>query len=81
MKAKLKTREDDVKVALEAKDKAVADLQHLVGQIEGPKAAAVSKFKASEAFNDINTRYFLSSFEAFRKQVAECFPDQDFSIF
>ena len=81
MKAKLKVTDDDVKVALEAKDKAVADLQHLVGQIEGPKAATVSKFRASEAFNDINTRYFLSGFEAFRKQVAERFPDQDFSIF
>ena len=35
----------------------------------------------SEAFEDINTRYFLSGFEAFRKQVAERFLDLDFSIF
>ena len=33
----------------------------------------------SEAFEDINTRYFLSGFEAFRKQVAQCFPGLDFS--
>lgn len=68
-------------MAVEAKDKAVADLQHLVGQIEGVKVAAVLEFRASEAFDDINTRYFLSSFEAFRKQATKRFPDQDFSVF
>ncbi len=52
---------------MEAKDKVVADLQHLVGQIERAKAVAVLEFKASEAFDDNNTRYFLSGFEAFRK--------------
>ena len=39
----------------------------------------MSKFRASEAFEDINTHYFLSGFEAFRKQVAQRFPDLDFS--
>ena len=73
--AELKVRDGDSKVAVEAKDKAVADLQHLVGQIEGAKATAVSKFRASEAFNVINTCYFLSGFEAFRKQAAGRFLD------
>uniref|UniRef100_A0A2N9HG80 Uncharacterized protein n=1 Tax=Fagus sylvatica TaxID=28930 RepID=A0A2N9HG80_FAGSY len=81
VKAELKARDGDVKVAVEAKDKAVPDLQHLVGQIKGAKVAAVLEFRASEAFEDLNTRYFLSGFEAFRKQVAECFPDLDFSVF
>uniref|UniRef100_A0A2N9HI27 Uncharacterized protein n=1 Tax=Fagus sylvatica TaxID=28930 RepID=A0A2N9HI27_FAGSY len=67
VRMELKARDDDVKVTVEAKDKAVADLQHLVGQIEGVMAAAVSKFRVSEAFDDINTRYFLFGFEAFRK--------------
>ena len=31
VKAELKARDGDVKVAVEAKDKAMADLQHLVG--------------------------------------------------
>jgi ABC-type transporter Mla subunit MlaD len=79
VKAELKARDDDIKVAVEAKDKAVADLQHLVGQIEGAKAAAVSEFRASKPFKDINMRYFLSSFKAFRKQAVERFPDLDFS--
>ena len=78
-KKDLKARDDDVKVVVEAKDKAVADLQHLVGQIEGAKAAAVSEFRAFKAFEDINTRYFLSDFEAFRKQAAQHFLDLDFS--
>jgi ABC-type transporter Mla subunit MlaD len=81
VKAELKARDDDVKVAVEAKDKAVVDLQHLVGQIEGAKATAVSEFRASKAFEDINMHYFLSSLEAFRKQAAERFPDLDFSTF
>uniref|UniRef100_A0A2N9H3S8 Uncharacterized protein n=1 Tax=Fagus sylvatica TaxID=28930 RepID=A0A2N9H3S8_FAGSY len=50
-------------------------------KIKGAKAAVVSKFKASEAFEDINTRYFLSGFEAFKKQAAERFPELDFSVF
>uniref|UniRef100_A0A2N9HNE9 Transposase (putative) gypsy type domain-containing protein n=1 Tax=Fagus sylvatica TaxID=28930 RepID=A0A2N9HNE9_FAGSY len=74
LKKELKARDDDVKAAVDAKDKAVADLKHLVGQIEGAKEAAVSEFRASEAFEDINTRYFLSGFEAFRKQAVQRFP-------
>uniref|UniRef100_A0A2N9FJL1 Transposase (putative) gypsy type domain-containing protein n=1 Tax=Fagus sylvatica TaxID=28930 RepID=A0A2N9FJL1_FAGSY len=63
----LKAREDDIKAAVEAKDKAEADFKHLFSQIKGAKEAAVSDFRASEAFEDINTRYFMFGFEAFRK--------------
>uniref|UniRef100_A0A2N9G1E5 Transposase (putative) gypsy type domain-containing protein n=1 Tax=Fagus sylvatica TaxID=28930 RepID=A0A2N9G1E5_FAGSY len=77
--AKRAAREDDIKAAVEAKDKAEADFKHLFGQIEGAKEAAVSDFRASEAFEDINTRYFLSGFEAFRKQAVQRFPGLDFS--
>ncbi len=79
VKAGLKVRDDNIKVVVDAKDKAVTDLQHLVSQIEGAKAAVVSEFRSSEAFEDINMRYFLSGFEAFRKQAAEHFLDLDFS--
>ena len=79
LKKELKARDDDVKAEVDAKDKAVADLKHLVGQIEGAKEAAVSEFRASEAFEDINTRYFLFGFEAFRKQAVQRFPGLDFS--
>ena len=80
-KKELKVRDDNIKMVVEAKDKAVADLQHLLGQIKGTKAAAVSEFRAFEAFDDINTRYFLSGFKASRKEAAEHFLDLDFSIF
>uniref|UniRef100_A0A2N9IJQ9 Transposase (putative) gypsy type domain-containing protein n=1 Tax=Fagus sylvatica TaxID=28930 RepID=A0A2N9IJQ9_FAGSY len=79
LRKELKARDDDVKATVDAKDKAVADLKHLVRQIEGAKEAAVSEFRASEAFEDINTRYFLSGFEAFRKQAVQRFPGLDFS--
>uniref|UniRef100_A0A2N9J5W0 Uncharacterized protein n=1 Tax=Fagus sylvatica TaxID=28930 RepID=A0A2N9J5W0_FAGSY len=79
LKKELKARDDDVKAAVDAKDKAVADLKHLVGQIEGAKEAAVSEFRASEVFEDINTYYFLFGFEAFRKQAVQRFPGLDFS--
>ena len=79
LKKDLKARDEDVKAAVEAKDKSVADFKHLVGQIEGAKEAAVSEFRASETFEDINTRYFLSGFEAFRKQAVQRFPGLDFS--
>ena len=79
LKKDLKVTDDDVKAAVDAKDKAVADLKHLVGQIEGAKEATVFEFRASEAFEDINTRYFLSGFKAFRKQAIQRFPGLDFS--
>ena len=39
----------------------------------------MSDFRSSEAFEDINTRYFLSGFEAFRKQAVQRFPGLAFS--
>lgn len=80
LRAELVARDGDVKVAVEAKDKVVVDLQHLIGQIEGAKVAAVSQYRAFEAFDDNNTRYFLSGFETFCKKAGEHFPDLDFSV-
>uniref|UniRef100_A0A2N9HHF3 Aminotransferase-like plant mobile domain-containing protein n=1 Tax=Fagus sylvatica TaxID=28930 RepID=A0A2N9HHF3_FAGSY len=74
LKKELKARDDDVKAAVDAKDKAVADLKHLVGQIEGAKEAAVSEFRASEAFEDINTRYFLVWLRSLQKASRPALP-------
>jgi hypothetical protein len=76
----LKARDDDVKVAVDSKDKAVAELKHLVGQIERAKEAAVSEFRASEAFEDINTRYFLSGFEALQEAGRPTLPGSGFLL-
>uniref|UniRef100_A0A2N9I6F6 Uncharacterized protein n=1 Tax=Fagus sylvatica TaxID=28930 RepID=A0A2N9I6F6_FAGSY len=50
VKEELKARDKDVEVAVAAKDKAVADLQHLVGQVEGSKAAAAFREQAVQRF-------------------------------
>uniref|UniRef100_A0A2N9G8I1 Uncharacterized protein n=1 Tax=Fagus sylvatica TaxID=28930 RepID=A0A2N9G8I1_FAGSY len=49
-----------------------------MSKIERAKEAAVSEFRSSDAFEDIVTRYFLSGFEAFRKQAVQRFPGLDF---
>ena len=52
-----------------------------MGQVEGARAAAVSDYKASEAFEDNSLQCFYSGFEAFRKQAKEKYPDIDFTEF
>jgi hypothetical protein len=52
-----------------------------MGQVEGAKAAAVSDYKTSEAFEDNNLQCFISGFEAFRKQAKEKYPDLAFTEF
>uniref|UniRef100_A0A2N9FXC3 Transposase (putative) gypsy type domain-containing protein n=1 Tax=Fagus sylvatica TaxID=28930 RepID=A0A2N9FXC3_FAGSY len=67
------------KEALAEAEKLRTELKARDDDIEGAKEAAVSEFRASEAFEDINTRYFLSGFEAFRKQAVQRFPGLDFT--
>ena len=49
--------------------------------MEGARAAAVSDYKVSEAFEDNNLQCFISGFEAFRKQAKEKYSDIDFTEF
>ena len=81
IKVELLAKEGDVKAAVEAWDKAVKEMKHLMGQVEGARAVAMSDYKASEAFEDNNLQCFYSGFEAFRKQVKERYPDVDFTRF
>jgi hypothetical protein len=81
LKKDLKVRDEDVKAAVEAKDKSVADFKHLVGQIEGAKEAAVSEFRASETFEDINTRYFLSGLKPSGSKPSSDSPVWTFPLF
>jgi|UniRef100_A0A2N9EKC3 hypothetical protein len=66
---------------MEARDKAVKEMKHLMGQVEGARAVAVSDYKASKAFEDNNLQCFYSGFEAFRKQAKEKYPDVDLTEF
>uniref|UniRef100_A0A2N9EY24 Transposase (putative) gypsy type domain-containing protein n=1 Tax=Fagus sylvatica TaxID=28930 RepID=A0A2N9EY24_FAGSY len=77
----LAAREGDAKAAIEARDAAQKELKHLMGQVEGARAAAVSDYKASEAFEENNLQCFLSGFEAFRKQANAKYPGLDFTCF
>jgi hypothetical protein len=81
VKVDLAAREGDAKAAIDARDAAQKDLKHLMGQVEGARAAAVSDYKASEAFEENNLQCFFSGFEAFRKQANAKYPDLDFTGF
>ena len=80
-KVKLLAKDRDLKAAMDAHDKAQKELKHLMGQVEGARAVAVSNYKASEAFKDNNLQCFYSGFKAFRKQAREKYPDIDFAEF
>ena len=81
VKVELLAKEGEVKAAVDARDEAVKEMKHLMGQVEGARVAAVSDYKASEAFEDNNLQCFISGFEAFRKQAKEKYPDIDFTEF
>uniref|UniRef100_A0A2N9EZW6 Transposase (putative) gypsy type domain-containing protein n=1 Tax=Fagus sylvatica TaxID=28930 RepID=A0A2N9EZW6_FAGSY len=80
-KVDLSTKDGDIKAVMEAQDGTVKEMKHLMGQIEGARAAAVSEYQSFEVFEDNNLRFFYSGFEAFRKQAMERYPDVDFSAF
>ena len=81
VKADLTAREGDAKTAIDARDAAQKELKHLMGQVEGARAAAMSDYKASEAFEENNLQCYLSGFEAFRKQAKGRYSDLDFTDF
>ena len=43
-KVDLSTKDGDIKVVVEPRDGAVKEMKHLMGQIEGARAAAVSEY-------------------------------------
>uniref|UniRef100_A0A2N9EFB1 Uncharacterized protein n=1 Tax=Fagus sylvatica TaxID=28930 RepID=A0A2N9EFB1_FAGSY len=49
--------------------------------MEAVKIAAVEEFKLSDAYDDNNTKYFLSGFELLRKKSKGKYPDFDFYVF
>ena len=77
----LSAKDGDIKAAVDTRDGVVKEMKHLMGQIKGAKAAAVSEYQASKAFEDNNLQFFYSGFKAFRKQAMERYPEIDFSAF
>uniref|UniRef100_A0A2N9FP09 Uncharacterized protein n=1 Tax=Fagus sylvatica TaxID=28930 RepID=A0A2N9FP09_FAGSY len=81
LKADLARRDEELKKALDVAKKADEQIKGLALQLEGARASAVEEFKASEAYDDVNTKYFLSGFNLLKKQVKEKFPQLDFDVF
>jgi hypothetical protein len=60
---------------------AVDQMKVLTDQMEAVKIAAVEEFKLSDAYDDNNTKYFLSGFELLRKKSKGKYLDFDFYVF
>jgi hypothetical protein len=81
LKTDLARRDEELKTALDVAKKADEQINGLALQLEGARASAVEEFKASEAYDDVNTKYFLSGFNLLKKQAKEKFPQLDFDAF
>uniref|UniRef100_A0A2N9HFE5 Uncharacterized protein n=1 Tax=Fagus sylvatica TaxID=28930 RepID=A0A2N9HFE5_FAGSY len=79
--AQANQRAEELKKALDVAKKADEQAKKLALQLEGARVSAVEEFKSSEAYDDVNTKYFLSGFNLLKKQAKERFPQLDFNVF
>ena len=80
-KADLTRKDEDLKRALDDVKRADEQVKKLTSQLKGARVSAVEDFKASEAYDDNNTKYFLSGFSFLKKQAKEKYPELDFEAF
>jgi thioesterase domain-containing protein len=81
LKVDMERKDEDLKKALDGAKKADEQAKKLALQLEGARVSAVEEFKSSEAYDDVNTKYFLSGFNLLKKQANEKFPQLDFDAF
>uniref|UniRef100_A0A2N9H8T4 Uncharacterized protein n=2 Tax=Fagus sylvatica TaxID=28930 RepID=A0A2N9H8T4_FAGSY len=81
LKADLTRKEDDLTRALDDARRAGDRTTALESQLATANVSAVEDFKSSEAFDDNNTKYFLSGFNFLKKQAKEKYPELDFDAF
>jgi predicted nuclease with TOPRIM domain len=81
LKVDLTRKEENLSRALDDARRVDEQLRALASQLETAKVSAVEEFKSSEAFDDNNTKYFLSSFSFLKKQAKEKYPELDFEVF
>ena len=81
LKAELTKKNEELKRALDEARKSDEQVKMLASQLEGARVSAVEEFKSSEAYDDVNTKYFLSGFNLLKKQEKEKFPDLNFDDF
>uniref|UniRef100_A0A2N9I5P2 Uncharacterized protein n=1 Tax=Fagus sylvatica TaxID=28930 RepID=A0A2N9I5P2_FAGSY len=81
LKVDMAKKDEDLKKALDGARKSEEQVKMLTMQLEGARVSAVEEFKSSEAYDDVNTKYFLSGFNLLKKQAKEKFPQLDFDAF
>jgi hypothetical protein len=81
LKADLMKKEEDLSRALDDARKAGERTKVLESQLVTAKVSAVEDFKSSEAFDDNNTKYFLSGFSFLKKRAKEKYSELDFEAF
>jgi hypothetical protein len=81
LKEDMARKDKDLKKALDGAKRSDEQAKMLASQLEGARVSAVEEFKSSEAYDDVNTKYFLSGFNLLKKQAKEKFPELDFDAF
>uniref|UniRef100_A0A2N9G998 Uncharacterized protein n=1 Tax=Fagus sylvatica TaxID=28930 RepID=A0A2N9G998_FAGSY len=81
LKVDMAKKDEDLKKALDGARKSEEQVKTLTSQLETARVSAVEEFKSSEAYDDVNTKYFLSGFNFLKKQAKEKFPQLDFDAF
>uniref|UniRef100_A0A2N9I0S5 Uncharacterized protein n=1 Tax=Fagus sylvatica TaxID=28930 RepID=A0A2N9I0S5_FAGSY len=81
LKVDMARKEEELLKALDGAKKSDDQVKMLSSKLETARVAAVEEFKSSEAFDDINTKYFLSGFSFLKKQAKEKYKDLDFEVF
>ena len=81
LKANMARKDEDLKKALDGAKRSDEQAKRLASQLEGARVSAVEEFKSSEAYDDNNTKYFLSGFSFLKKQAKEKYPELDFEAF
>jgi hypothetical protein len=81
LKADLTRKEEELLKALDGAKRADEKAKALASKLETARVIAVEEFKSSEAFDDNNTKYFLSGFSFLKKQAKEKYKELDFEVF
>ena len=81
LKVDMAAKDEELRKALDESKKANERFQVLTSKMETVKVSAVEEFKSSEAYDDVNTKYFLAGFDLLKKQAKEKYPDLDFEVF
>ena len=81
LKAGMSRKDEELKKALDNAKRYDKQVKKLASQLEVARVSAVEEFKSSEAYDDVNTKYFLSGFNLLKKQAKEKFPELDFDVF